>query len=114
MNEDSGPLPATIHNGNNIAVILMVTGMIEYRNRIIATFLDRFEQGSDRMHRQHRARGLKKQSEDLIRIADRIHELAQDNSYDVRNLMIHLERQEEKDCNGNGNTDHHNQVCYIQ
>jgi hypothetical protein len=113
MNEDSVPVPAPIHNGNEIAVILMVTGMIEYRSRIITSFLDQFEKVSDQMHQVRRTRGLKKQSENLIRIADRIHELAQDNSYDVRNLMVHLERQEEQGMTDR-NTGHSGQVCYIQ
>ena len=33
MSEDLVPVPSPAHDGNEIAVILMVTGMIEYRNR---------------------------------------------------------------------------------
>ena len=97
-----------------IAVIMMVTGMIEYRSRMITSFLDKFEKGTDRMHQERRSRGLKKQSENLIRIADRIHELAQDNAYDVRNLMVHLDRQRELSNSEGGNTGHHGPVSYIQ
>ena len=114
MSEDLVPVPAPAHNGNEIAVILMVTGMIEYRNRMIATFLDRFEQGSDRLHQERRPRGFKKHSEELIRVADRIHELAQDNAYDVRNLMVHFDRQRELSDSEGGNTGHHGPVSYIQ
>ena len=114
MSEDLVPVPATAHDGNEIAVILMVTGMIEYRNRMIATFLDRFEQGSGRLHQERRPWGLKKHSEELIRVADRIHELAQDNAYDVRNLMIHFDRQRELGDSAGGNAGHHGPVNYIQ
>ena len=106
--------PGTFHNGDEVAVILMVTGMIEYRNRMIATFLDRFEQSSDRLHQERRARGFKKHSEELIRVADRIHMLAQDNAYDIRNLMVRIDRQQELGDSAGGNTGHHGQVCYIQ
>jgi hypothetical protein len=88
--------------------------MIEYRSRMIATLLDRFDKDSDRMHRERRARSLKKRSQELIGITERINGLVQDNSYDIRNLMVHLERQEEKGCNTSGNTGHHGQVSYIQ
>ena len=114
MSEDLVPVPSPAHDGNEIAVILMVTAMIEYRNRMIATFLDRFEQGSDRLHQERRPRGLKKHSEELIRVADRIHELAQDNAYDVRNLMVHFDRQRELSDREGGNTGHHGAVSYIQ
>jgi len=114
MNGDSVSAPAPVHNGNEVSTILLVTGMIEYRSRMIATLLDRFEKDSDRMHRERRARSLKKKSQELIGITDRINGLVQDNSYDIRNLMVHLERQEEKGCNTSGNTGHHGQVSYIQ
>ena len=114
MTGDSVPVPAAIHDGNEVATILLVSSMIEYRSRMIATLLDRFDKDSDRMHRERRARSLKKRSQELIGITERIHGLAQDNSYDIRNLMVHLERQEEKGCNTSGNTGHHGQVSYIQ
>ena len=114
MNEDLVPVEAPVQDGNEIAVILMVTGMIEYRTRLIATFLDRFEQGSDRLHKERRPQGLKKHSEELIRVADRIHELAQDNAYDVRNLMVHFDRQRELGDSEGGNTGYHGPVSYIQ
>jgi hypothetical protein len=119
MNEGSVPVseemmsPAT-HNGNHIALILMVTGMIEHRNRMIATCLDRFEQTTDQLHHEHRSWGLKQHSDDLIRIADRIHELAQDNAYDMRNLMVHLDRQKELGEGSGGTTGRHGQINYIQ
>ena len=114
MSEDPVPVPAPAHNGNEIAVILMVTGMIEYRNRMIASFLDRFEQGSDRLHRERKERGVKKQSEYLMTIADQIRELAQDNAYDIRSLMVHLERRQEQNRIAGGTTGRHGQVYYIQ
>ena len=114
MSEDLVPVPAPVHDGNEIAVILMVTGMIEYRTRMIATFLDRFEQGSDRLHKECRPQGRKKHSEELIRVADRIHELAQDNAYDVRNLMVHFDRQRELSNSEGRTTGHHGPVSYIQ
>ena len=114
MNGETVPLAAPVHDGNEVATILLVTSMIEYRNRMNATLLDRFDKDSDRMHRERRARSLKKRSQELIGITDRINGLVQDNSYDIRNLMVHLERQEEKGCNTSGNTGHHGQVSYIQ
>lgn len=114
MTGEPVPAPAIIHDGNEVAVILLVTGMIEYRNRMIAGLLDRFEKDSDRMHRERKDWGLKKKSQELIGITDRIQGLAQDNSYDIRNLMVHLERREEQGCSAGGNTGHHGQVCYIQ
>jgi hypothetical protein len=114
MTGESVPATAPVHDGNEVATILLVTGMIEYRNRMIATLLDRFDNDSERLHRERRERGLKKRSQELVGIADHIHRLAQDNAYDIRNLMIHLERQEEKGCRASGNTGHQGQVCYIQ
>lgn len=114
MKGETVPLTAPVHEVNEVSTILLVTGMIEYRSRMIATLLDRFEKDSGRMHRERRARGLEKWSRELIGITDHIHRLAQDNAYDTRNLMVHLERQEEKGCNASGNTGHHGQVCYIQ
>jgi len=114
MSEDLVQVSAPAHDGNEIAIILMVTGMIEFRTRMIATFLDRFEQGSDRLHQERRPQGLKKHSEELIRVADRIHELAQDNAYDLRNMMVHLDRQRELSNSEGGNAGHHGPVSYIQ
>jgi hypothetical protein len=114
MNGESVPVTVPVHDGNEVATILLVTGMIEYRNCMIATLLDRFDKDSDRFHRERRERSLKKRSQELVGIADHIHRLAQDNAYDIRNLMVHLERQEEKSCNASGNTGHPGQVCYIQ
>jgi len=114
MTGESVPATAPVHDGNEVATILLVTGMIEYRNRMIATLLDRFDKESERFHQERRERYLKKRSQELVGIADHIHRLAQDNAYDVRNLMIHLERQEEKGCNASGITGHQGQVCYIQ
>ena len=114
MTGDAVPAPAPVHDGNEVATILLVTGMIEYRSRMIATLLDRFEKDSGRMHRERRARSLKKKSEELIGLTERIHCLAQDNAYDIRSLMVHLERQEELGCSAGENTGHHGQVCYIQ
>jgi hypothetical protein len=114
MTGDAVPVPAPVHDGNEVATILLVTGMIEYRSRMIASLLDRFEKDSGRMHRERRARGLEKRSRELIGITDRIHGLAQDNAYDIRNLMVHLERREEQGCSAGGNTGHHGQVCYIR
>jgi hypothetical protein len=114
MTGESVPMTVPVHDGNDIATILLVTSMIEYRNRMMSTLLDRFDKDSDRFHRERRERGLKKRSQELVGIADHIHRLAQDNAYDVRNLMVHLERQEEKGCNASGNTGHQGQVYYIQ
>ena len=114
MNGETVPEPALVHDGNEVATILLVTSMIEYRNRMITSLLDRFDKDSDRLHRERRERFLKKRSQELVGIADHIHRLAQDNAYDLRNLMIHLERQEEKGCSASGNTGHQGQVCYIQ
>jgi hypothetical protein len=102
------------HDNNEIAVILMVTTMIEHRNNMIAKSLDRFEQGSDRLHQERRKRSLKQISEELISIADQIHELAQDNAYDVRNLLVHLYRHKMLHDSATWNTGNHSSVCYIQ
>lgn len=114
MTSESVQAPSPVHDGNVVGVILLVTGMIEYRNRQIALLLDRFEKDSDRLHRERRMRGLKKKADELMGLTDRIHGLAQDNAYDIRNLMAHLERQEEQGCSASENTGHHGQVCYIQ
>ena len=114
MTGESVTATAPVHDGNEVATILLVTSMIEYRNRMIATLLDRFDKDSDRLHRERRERSLKKRSQELVGIVDHIHRLAQDNAYDMRNLMIHLERQEEKGCSASRNTGHQGQVCYIQ
>ena len=114
MNGETVPVTAPVHDGNEVATILLVTSMIEYRNRMIATLLDRFDKDSERLHRERRERSLKKRSQELVGIVDHIHRLAQDNAYDMRNLMIHLERQEEKGCRASGNTGNPGQVCYIQ
>jgi hypothetical protein len=114
MTGDSFPVTETVHNGNEVAVILLVTSMIEYRNRIIAALVERIENGSARMHRERRAPRLGKQAQDLTDLADRITILAQDNAYDVRNLMVHLGHRQEQGSSAEGNTGHHGQVCYIQ
>ena len=114
MNGETVAVTAPVHDGNEVATILLVTSMIEYRNRMIATLLDRFDKDSDRLHQERRERYLKKRSQELVGIVDHIHRLAQDNAYDMRNLMIHLERQEEKGSRASGNTGHQGQVCYIQ
>ena len=56
MNGESVPVTAPVHDGNEVATILLVTGMIEYRNRMIATLLDRFDKDSERLHRERRER----------------------------------------------------------
>lgn len=114
MNGETVPVTGPVHDSNEVATILLVTSMIEYRNRMIATLLDRYDKDSERLHRERRERYLKKRSQELVGIVDHIHRLAQDNAYDTRNLMIHLERQEEKGCSASGNTGHQGQVCYIQ
>lgn len=114
MTHDSLPVAEPVHDGNEVAVILLVTGMIEHRNRMIASLRDRIEDASERMHRERNTRRIEKQAQNLTELADRIRLLAQDNAYDVGNLMIHLGRRQEQGSNGDGNTGHHGQVCYIQ
>ena len=119
MNGDVVPVleemvPKTNHNSHEIILIRKVTSMIAYRNRMIATYLNQFEQGSDWLHQERKDRGVKKRSEYLIGITDQIHELVQDNAYDIRNLMIYLERKREQGITAGGTTGHDGQVSYIQ
>ena len=102
------------HDGNDVAVILMVSGMIAHRNRLMNDLLKKFGAESDRMHRDSTPRSAGRRGDDLIAIADRIHGLAQDNGYDMRKLVVYLARSGEDALNAGGNTGHHGQVCYIQ
>lgn len=107
-------VPALVLNEDEAAVIQMVTRMITHRNHRIAELLDQFEEGTSRMHRERMPRSIRKSSDELIGIADQIHGLAEDNGYDMRKMMVYLERrQKQKDSRG-GNSGHHGQVCYIQ
>ena len=119
MTSDPAPVPvaqvpALVQNGDEAAVIQMVTRMISHRNHRIAELLDRFEKGTGRMHRERMPRGMRRLSDELIGIADQIHGFAEDNGYDTRKMMVYIERRQKQGGIESGNTGHHGQVCYIQ
>jgi hypothetical protein len=106
------PVPVRDHDG--IAVILMVSGMIAYRGRLIAGLLKKFEETSDRMHRDQTPHSAGRRADELVSLANRIHGLAQDNGYDVRKLLVYLGRREEDMLREGADTGQFGQVCYIQ